>query len=227
MKTQVILAAAGDGVRLKTDIPKPFVRLQDKPLLLYSLEVFERSSFVDSVIILTRADWVERCRDLVKKSGLKKVSIVVPGGKTRCESVKKGIREIDEDTRFVLIHDAARPLITQRLVEECLRICYDEQAVIVGVPVKPTIKKVRMKDLTVEETLDRSQLWEVQTPQVFSKDIIVKAHAQTDDLCVTDDASLVERYGIKVKVVRGDYSNIKITSPEDLLLGELLLKQVH
>jgi 2-C-methyl-D-erythritol 4-phosphate cytidylyltransferase len=223
MKTQVILAAAGDGVRLKTDTPKPFVRLQNKPMLLYSLEVFDRTAMIDSVLILTRADWLERCRDLIQKNGIQKVIDVLPGGKTRCESVRKGLDAVDADTKYVLIHDAARPLITQRLVEESLRVCYDEQAVILGVPVKPTIKKVRAKDNTVEATLDRGQLWEVQTPQVFRKDIILAAHAGADDLCATDDAFLVERCGHKVKVVRGDYSNIKITSPEDLLLAELLL----
>ncbi|HPB67769.1 MAG TPA: 2-C-methyl-D-erythritol 4-phosphate cytidylyltransferase [Candidatus Omnitrophota bacterium] len=224
MKTQVILAAAGDGVRLKSDVLKPFVRIQDKPMLLYSLEVFARSSLIDSVIVLTRADWVDRCRDLVEKSGIQKVSDVLPGGKTRCESVRQGLAALDTDTKYVLIHDAARPLITQRLVEESLRVCYDEHSVILGVPVKPTIKKVRVKDSTVEATLDRSQLWEAQTPQVFRKDIILAAHARADDLCATDDAFLVERCGHKVKVLRGDYFNIKITSPEDLVLAELLLR---
>jgi 2-C-methyl-D-erythritol 4-phosphate cytidylyltransferase len=104
-----------------------------------------------------------------------------------------------------------------------LRVCYDEQAVILGVPVKPTIKKGRAKDNTVEATLDRGQLWEAQTPQVFRKDLIQAAHARADDLCATDDAVLVERCGHKVKVIRGDYANIKITSPEDLILAELLL----
>ena len=195
-------------------------------MLLYSLEIFERSALIDSVIILTRDDWVQRCRDLIQQSGIRKVSAVLPGGKTRCESVRKGLEAVDADTKYILIHDAARPLITQRLVEESLRVCYDEQSVILGVPVKPTIKKVRVKDSTVEATLDRNQLWEVQTPQVFRKDIIMAAHAGTDDLCATDDAFLVERRGHKVKVVRGDYANIKITSPEDLLLGELLLQQI-
>ena len=226
MKTQVILAAAGDGVRLKTDVPKPFVRLRDKPMLLYSLDVFARSALIDSVIILTRDDWVQRCRDLVQEYGVQKVADVLPGGKTRCDSVRKGLAALAADTKYVLIHDAARPLITQRLVEESVRVCYDEQAVILGVPVKPTIKKVRVKDSTVEATLDRNQLWEAQTPQVFRKDVILAAHAGTDDLCATDDAFLVERRGHAVKVVRGDYANIKITSPEDLLLGELLLTQV-
>lgn len=223
MKTQVILAAAGDGVRLKTDTLKPFVRIQDKPMLLYSLEVFAHSALIDSVIILTRADWVDRCRDLIRETGIQKVADVLPGGKTRCESVRKGLAALDEDTKYVVIHDAARPLLTQRLVEESLRVCYDEQAVILGVPVKPTIKKVRAKDNTVEATLDRGQLWEAQTPQVFRKDLIQAAHARADDLCATDDAFLVERCGHKVKVIRGDYANIKITSPEDLILAELLL----
>lgn len=221
--TEVIVPAAGQGVRFAGAVPKPLVLLKGKPILVYSLEIFERCSLVEGIIVVApealRADFEK----VIGSYRLKKVKAIVPGGKTRSESVSHGLKAVSPATEFVVVHDAARPLTTLKLVEEALTVCYRESAVIAAVPVKPTIKRVNPQDRTVEATLDRDLLWEVQTPQVFARDILVKAHEAGGGIEATDDAALVERLGVKVTVVMGDYRNIKVTTPEDLKIAEALL----
>ena len=149
------------------------------------------------------------------------------GGETRRMSVSNGLEALDKDTNFVMIHDAARPLVTMKIVEQSLRLCYDEAAVIVGVPVKSTVKYINPEDLSVRGTLDRNLLWEIQTPQVFRKDIIVRAHAQIKDPHATDDSSLVERLGIKVRLLQGEYHNIKITTQEDVTFAQKYIEHLE
>ena len=223
-KTQVIVVAAGEGTRLKSVVPKPFVCLGGRPVLAYSLDVFEQCSLVEGVVVVVHADRQETCQALTHDQGWRKISCVVAGGRTRAESVANGLKALDADTQFVAIHDGARPLVSLGIVEEAIRVCYHEKAVIVAVPVKPTIKRVNLKDLTVVETIDRRDLWEIQTPQVFSRELIVRAHQGANSASATDDATLVERLGQQVKIVTGDYRNIKITTPEDLLIAESLLR---
>jgi 2-C-methyl-D-erythritol 4-phosphate cytidylyltransferase len=224
MKTQAIIPTAGMGTRFKTDLPKPLVDLCGKPLIVYALETFEKSRAIDSVILVGQKERLPELKGIVEQYGFKKVTQVVAGGKTRRESVSCGLDVLDHDTDIVLVHDGVRPLVSLKVIEGAVALCEKRGAVVVAVPVKPTIKRVNKKDHFVEETLDREELWEIQTPQVFKKDILLKAHQQNKDSNPTDDALMVERLGVRVKIFPGDYKNIKITTMEDLVIAETFLK---
>jgi 2-C-methyl-D-erythritol 4-phosphate cytidylyltransferase len=225
VKTQAIIPAAGTGTRLNTDIPKPFVELCGQPLCVYTLQAFERSAAVASVILVGHAERLSELKRIVARYGLKKVVRVVAGGATRRESVSRGLDVLDTDTEIVVVHDGARPLVSARTVDDAVELTRRWGAVITAVPVKSTIKMVDSHGLSVAKTLDRGGLWEVQTPQVFKKDILLRAHASSTDMGPTDDAMMVEGLGIKVKVLRGDYQNIKITTQEDIVVAEAFLKR--
>jgi len=223
MKTQAIIPAAGLGERLKVAVPKALVELNGKPLLVYTLEAFVNSSLIDSIILVVPPQQLEDFEKFVSKYFLTKVNQIVAGGQTRCESVCNGLNVSDEDTELIVVHDGARPLIEIATIDAAVRLGKEYDAVVVAVPVKPTIKEVDQERLFVEKTLDRSKLWEVQTPQVFKKEVLVKAHQEGKGSNPTDDAALVEQLGIKVKVLKGDYKNLKITTKEDLVVAEVLL----
>lgn len=223
MTTKVIIAAGGLGTRLKTVHPKPLVMLNGKPLLAYSAEVFEKSPMIDGIIIVAHEYHVLDVEDVVRHYNFQKVQRVVIGGETRSASVYKGLEEAGEKTDIVVIHDGARPLIKAQTLQKAIEQCTSHGAAVVGVRVKPTIKKVDPLNLFVRETLNRGELWEIQTPQVFKREILWKAYAQKLSEDPTDDAGLVERLGVPVKVVEGDYENIKITTNEDLVLAEAFL----
>ncbi|MCK4881837.1 MAG: 2-C-methyl-D-erythritol 4-phosphate cytidylyltransferase [Candidatus Omnitrophica bacterium] len=220
MKIQAIIPTAGIGARLKTGLPKPLVELCGKPLCAHTLEAFERSPVIDSIVLVGHADQLFELGNIVKQYQLKKVTKIVAGGETRCESVSKGLAVLDADADIVVVHDGARPLVSLETISDAVALCREAEAVVVAVPVKSTIKRVNQKDLSVEETLDREGLWEIQTPQVFKKDILIKAHAQKQEGVPTDDAMMVEQLGVRVKVFSGDYRNIKITTQEDLTVAE-------
>lgn len=224
MKTQAIIAAAGKGERLGTDVAKPFVVLnQQHPLVMYSLMIFEQCEAIDSVIIAADADKIDKMNQLVAKEGLRKVKHIVAGGSTRAHSVKNCLAVLDEDTECVVIHDGARPLITVDFVRQMISSCTDDvPALIAAVPVKPTIKQVDPDTLCVRQTLDRSCLWDIQTPQVFKRNILDEAY-QVKHIQATDDAALVERMGKPVKVFPGLEQNIKVTTPQDLFFVEKFL----
>jgi len=223
MKTQVIIPTAGLGVRLQSDVPKQLVEINGKPIFIHTLLAVQECSSVDSIILVAQKYFVDRCKSLAEEYGLNKVKKIVAGGKYRRESVQKGIEELDEDTKVVVIHDGVRPLISSDTINEAISLCEKENAVIVAVPVKPTIKRINEASLYVEATLKRNELWEVQTPQVFKKDILIEAHNLDGDIDATDDAFLVEKLGINVKVLKGDYRNIKITTKEDIKIAEAFL----
>ena len=224
MKTQAIIPAAGIGARLKTDLSKPLVDLCGKPLCVYALEVFEKSPFIDSVILVGHKERLAQLGDIVRRYGMKKVARIVAGGATRRESVANGLAVLDDDTDVVMIHDGARPLVSLQTIGNAAALCQEWEAVVVAVPVKPAVKRVNKRDLCVEETLNREDLWEIQTPQVFKRDVLVRAHAQNKESSPADDAVMVERLGIKVKIALGDYKNIKITTQEDLTVAEAFLQ---
>lgn len=226
MKIQAIVPSAGMGSRLQSDIPKPLISLKGKPLFIYALESLSKCSLIESIVVVADKDNLSEFKKIIGKYNIPKISQVVVGGETRRDSVFNGLKALDDDTDIVVIHDGARPLISLRVIEESIKACYEEVAVIVSVPIKPTIKRVNRDELYVEGTLDRSLLWEVQTPQVFRKDIIIRAHNEGKGLQATDDAFLVERLGERVKVITGDYSNIKITTQEDLSFAERILEKV-
>ena len=225
MKIQAIVAAGGVGKRLKSRSPKPLVQLNGKPLIAYCLEIFERCSFINSVIVVADKKSLKNFIKIVKRYRFKKVSHVIPGGVTRSDSVFAGLKVLDSGTKLVVVHDAARPFVDKQLIKKTISACLKKPAAIAAVKVKPTIKEVDPKNLIVSKTLNRNSLWEVQTPQTFKKDILIKAHTRArQKKNVTDDAALVEQLGLEVQVVEGSYRNIKITTPEDLIIAEALLK---
>lgn len=225
MKTQAIIPTAGTGTRLNSDMPKPMVVLNGKPICAHTLGVFEGCPSIDSVIVVGHRDHLARLRGIVERYKFKKVAKIIAGGETRCESVANGLAVLDRDTQRVVVHDGARPLVSGKLIEEALGLCGPWDAVVAAVPVKSTIKKVDARDMSVQETLPREALWEIQTPQVFKRDILESAHRQNTNPNPTDDALMAERMGVKVKVIAGDYKNIKITTPEDLVLAGHFLSE--
>ncbi|MBL8013886.1 MAG: 2-C-methyl-D-erythritol 4-phosphate cytidylyltransferase [Candidatus Omnitrophica bacterium] len=225
MKVQVIVVAAGVGTRLKASKPKALVLLNGKPLVWYSLSVFERCKDITSVIVVGHRDYLKDFQKIIQKAGFKKVHAVTPGGETRADSVACGLRCVEKDTQVVMVHDAARPFVSSPMISDSLKAMQRHEAAIIAVPVKATIKKADPKNLFVTETLMRDTLWEVQTPQTFRRNLLDRAHKDKDKLCCapTDDAMLVEKMGVKVKIVMGDYKNIKITTAEDIALAKLWL----
>jgi len=224
MRTVAIVPAAGSGNRMG-GLSKQYLSLGGVPLLVHTLNVFEKCPLVDALLVVVPPPDVEAVRtEMLPRWNLKKLAGVIPGGKERQDSVRAGIETLDRDTDIVIIHDAVRPFITAKLIEDCIRAAAEEGAATVGVPVKDTVKEVGA-DGRVMRTCDRNLLWLTQTPQAFRRDIIENAHraAVRDGYRGTDDTSLVERLGIAVRMIRGDYGNIKITTPEDLVIAEALL----
>ena len=222
MKTQAIIPAAGKGARLKDALPKPFVLINQKPIVVFSLKILEESRLVDSVILVAGPKYLSDFRKIAGKYRFKKVKAIIAGGATRRESVRLGLAALDADTQYVLIHDAARPLLTLELIRKSIAAARGRAAAVTAVPVKSTIKTVNAGGI-VEKTLERKRVWEVQTPQVFKRNIILRAHQKNKEIDPCDDAVLVERLGKKVKVVMGDYKNIKITTRDDLVLAKVFL----
>jgi len=220
VKTVAIITAAGYGKRMGQ--PKQFLEINGKPILEWTLSVFNATKMVDEVILVVHQEGLERARQLQ----FPKLKQVVPGGKERQDSVYNGLKALPEDTEIVVIHDGARPFVTEQEIRRAVEEAEESGAVVVGVPVKDTIKQVSSKQLAVSSTPDRKQLWAAQTPQVFKKEIILRAFKEGyNKHQVTDDAMLVEKLGIPVKMVMGSYRNIKITTPDDLRIAEELLKE--
>jgi 2-C-methyl-D-erythritol 4-phosphate cytidylyltransferase len=225
MRTAAIVPAAGSGNRMGRDISKQYLSLGGMPLIVRTLSIFEECPLVDSLLVVVPPQDIEFVRNsILAPWKLKKVTGVIPGGKERQDSVRAGVEALDGETDLVIIHDAVRPFITVELISQCILAAGEEGAVTVGVPTKDTVKEVA-PDGRVVRTCDRSLMWLTQTPQAFRRDIIEKAHraAARDGFRGTDDTSLVERLGIAVRMIRGEYGNIKITTPDDLMLAETLL----
>ena len=225
MKVTAIIPAAGKGKRMLHSVPKHFIRLEDKPVLAYTLDVFERCPDVNQVLVVSRSGEENYClKEVVEKYGYKKVLKIVIGGDRRQDSVYNGIKELDEDTDIVLVHDGVRPFVSQNTLSEAIKLAIFADGVVTAVPVKDTIKYVG-DDGIIRATPDRSSLWHAQTPQVFKRRILEEAYvrAYNDKYTGTDDSALVERLGYKVKIVEGTADNIKITTKEDLLFAEVIL----
>jgi len=226
LRVAAVIPSAGIGRRMGSDIHKPLLRIGDKPILFYTLRAFELSRFVDEVIVVAHLeDMLPITRDVVDRYSIHKVRQVVEGGPERQDSVYLGLKALSDPPDMVVIHDAVRPLVPVKLIDRSVELCRTREAVIAGVPVPFTVKRVR-HDVVVE-TVDRSELWEIQTPQVFRYSLILEAHerARADGIRATDDAALVERLGTPVSVIPGSRWNLKITTPEDLKLAEFLLTE--
>ena len=216
------MVAGGTGKRLKSRVRKSFVRLAGRPMLGWVLRALERSPSVKDVVVVAHPKDLAAARALARRERAAKVAAVVPGGETRMASVACGLRAVPPGAKWVLVHDAARPLVTPALIEATIKAARAAKAAIAAVPVVPTIKQAR--DRWVVKTLDRSTLWAVQTPQVFERKLLERAHARANGFAATDDAALVEAIGGKVRIVPGSERNIKVTTPEDLRIAESLLK---
>ena len=220
-----VIPAGGSGQRMGTATPKQFMPLGGVPLLLHSLQVFERCASISQVILVVPKDERERTlSEVVARHGIKKVLKIVAGGATRQESVYHGLKETDPETEIVVIHDAVRPFVTEELIERSIETARDIGGAIVAVPMKETVKQVG-PDGHILRTVDRSQLWLAQTPQTFRRALLIEGYrkAESDGFHATDEAAVMERLGHKIVVVPGGWDNIKITTPEDFQMAEAIL----
>lgn len=232
MKTTAIVLAGGRGKRMNSAVPKQFLTIREKPVLYYSLKAFE-DSFIDSVILVASADDIGYCQnEIVDKYHFQKVEKIVAGGKERYHSVMNGIKAAP-DCDYIFIHDGARPFVTQEMLKRLLDSVVLDKACVAGMPVKDTIK-IAGEDGYIASTPKRDLVWTIQTPQVFSSQLIKQAYfllekeeltLQKKGIAITDDAMVVETLlGERVKLIEGSYRNIKITTPEDLLVAESFLR---
>ena len=238
-KRTAIVLSAGSGKRMNSDTKKQYLLIKEKPIIYYSLNTFQQSSFIDEIILVTSQEDMTFVEDeIVKKYDFTKVSNIVAGGKERYNSVYNGLMYC-KDSEYVFIHDGARPFITEEIIKRTMDVLLKHGSAVVGMPVKDTIKIVDENDF-VKDTPNRKSVWLVQTPQCFRADIAINAYEkliaeeQSGNLIkrgiqVTDDAMVVETFydtpfnKYKVKLVEGSYENIKITTPEDLGVAEVFL----
>lgn len=227
-KITAIVLAAGQGRRMESHIQKQFMLLDGKPLIYYALRAFEESQ-VDEVILVTGCDEIVFCqKEIIDKYSLQKVVRIVAGGKERYHSVYEGLKAVSGGG-YVLIHDGARPLVNEEIINTAIEGAVKYAACVVAMPVKDTIKFADHQEFSCE-TPDRSRLWQIQTPQAFSYDLIFSSYKKMLEnekyqKGITDDAMVIETVaGKKVKLVRGSYSNIKVTTPEDIMVAEAFLR---
>ncbi|NLV22611.1 MAG: 2-C-methyl-D-erythritol 4-phosphate cytidylyltransferase [Syntrophomonadaceae bacterium] len=225
---RVVIAAAGQGSRMGIKTNKQFIMLNNKPVIAYSLDFFEKQETVDEIVVVTSAKELDYCRfEIIEKNKYQKVSAVLIGGQQRQDSVWTALQYLSEDTDFVAVHDGARPLLSADVLSRLLTAAEEWGAAIPGVPSRDTIKMVN-KDSFVRQTLDRNVIYSIQTPQVFKFKELFTAYKYADEegFYATDDAALFEKYIGQVKVVEGDYDNIKITTPLDLIIVQNLLTRM-
>ncbi len=227
MKISAIIVAAGKGKRMGEGYNKQYILLAGKPIVARTIEVFENVGSIDEIVLVVGKGEIDLARkDIIHKYNFKKVVKIIEGGTERQDSVYNGLKAIDVNCNIVLIHDGARPFITGNIIEKSIKAAKDAGACVVAVRVKDTIKVVN-KNMEVDYTPDRDILWAVQTPQAFEHKLLLEAYKKlrADNIKVTDDAMLVEKLGHIIKIIEGSYENIKITTPEDLILGEGILKK--
>jgi 2-C-methyl-D-erythritol 4-phosphate cytidylyltransferase len=228
MKVKALIAAGGRGERIGGILPKQFIEIKKKPVLAYTVEKFEKCELIDEIILVVPEDYMSFCSyNIVDVCDFKKVKRILSGGKERQDSVYKGLLALSKDTDIVLIHDGVRPFISTEKIGKSIEMCKKEKAVILALPVNDTVKRV--DEGYVVTTLDRDKLWIAQTPQTFEYKLILEAYKKAieDSFIGTDDSSLVERLGFKVRVLEGESQNIKITTQEDLVLAEKIIESYN
>lgn len=228
-KTAAIILAAGKGRRMGTEVSKQFLELLGKPLIYYAMLAFEQSP-VSQIVLVTGREEIDYCREeIVNRYNFRKVAAVTEGGAERYHSVYEGLKAVT-GCDYVLIHDGARPCVTQAVIEAAIEGAVKYDACVTGMPVKDTVKVADDEEFA-GMTPDRSRLWQIQTPQAFQYELVYEAYrklftSEKYQIGVTDDAMVVESMtDRKVKLIRGDYSNIKVTTPEDMSVAEVLLKR--
>ncbi|HWK21954.1 MAG TPA: 2-C-methyl-D-erythritol 4-phosphate cytidylyltransferase [Ureibacillus sp.] len=223
MNYEVVLPAAGSGKRMGAGQNKLFLQLANKPILIHTLEVFQSDENCTGIWLAVKPDEREYIQELLNENAISKVKGLPNGGEERQHSVHSCIKEM-EQVDIVLVHDAARPFITKEIISRLVKVAHEKGAAIAGVKAKDTMKKVR--DGVIVETVDRDSLWMIQTPQAFRFDLLQQAEdvAEKIGFLGTDEAMLVERLGHQVHIVESTYENVKMTTKEDLLFGEAILK---
>lgn len=229
-----IVLAAGKGSRMKSEVAKQYIELKGKEVLYYSLKRFQDNDNIDAIILVTRDEDIEYCQnEIVNKYGFTKVIKICTGGKERYNSVYEGLKNIKEiigyNKDIVMIHDGARPFVTDDMINDSIKAAMEFGACTVAMPVKDTIKIVDENKFGLE-TPDRRFLYQVQTPQTFKFDVLFEAYNEMlkeENYNITDDTMLVEQYkGVRSKMVEGAYENIKITTPDDIEIAEKLVEKI-
>lgn len=220
MKVTAVILAGGRGKRMKSNVSKQFIELNGKPILYYTLKRFIQNDMIDDVILVLPKDEIDYCKKNVMEKYNMKVDIIVSGGSERQDSVYNGLCAI-KDSEIVVIHDGARPFVSDRIIKEGIENAIKYGAAAPGVMPKDTIK-VKDNNSFSKETLTRSELVAIQTPQIFNYKMIMECHQKIKDknIPVTDDTMVCEMYGNKVYLYEGDYKNLKITTPEDLIFAK-------
>jgi 2-C-methyl-D-erythritol 4-phosphate cytidylyltransferase len=226
VKASAVIPAAGSGRRMGGAVPKQFLMLDDRPVVVHTLQIFESSPLIDEVILVVPPGEEGRCRrEWVERFGLKKVRHCLGGGRERQDSVMAGVRAVSGESGIVLVHDGVRPFVTHSMIRDVIEAARISGGAIVAVPARDTLKQVDA-DGFIERTLERSSSWLAQTPQAFQTGLLVEAQekAARDGAVLTDESALVERMGVRVRIVPGSWKNFKITQPEDLALAEGILR---
>jgi 2-C-methyl-D-erythritol 4-phosphate cytidylyltransferase len=222
-----IIPAAGEGRRMGRTVPKQFLQIGGREILTRTLEVFEACRAIDDVWVVVAAEQCAPCqRTIVERYGFQKIRGVIAGGATRQESVWRGLQQVADAVTLVVVHDGVRPLVTELLLQQTLEQASRHGAAIAAVPLKDTLKRVSAAGI-VEATVPRESLWRVQTPQAFRHALLRRAfqHAWRQGLQATDEAGLIEALGHPVQIVPSYEHNIKITTPDDLVLCEMFLRE--
>ena len=226
MANIALLIAGGAGARMHQNIPKQFLTVNERPVIVYTLEAFQQHPEIDEIAVVCIHGWEPVLLAYADQFNITKLKYVVPGGENGQESIKNGVFELEKhyrDDDIVLIHDGARPFVSHAIINETIEVAKQKKAAVVGVPVRDTIKVV--ENGVVKNTPARETLWSAQTPQTFDKDLILRAYenAYQKNFYGTDDSMLVEFLGQEVTMVLGSYENIKITNPEDINVAEQIL----
>ncbi len=224
IQAAAIIPAAGSGTRMQASLPKQYLELSGRPVLIHSIAAFDHCAEIERIVIAVAADRLDSTRRLLEEYRLGAKTEVIAGGRRRQDSVRAGLDQLGDDIDIVLVHDGARPLVAGDVIRRCLDEAGRSGAAIAAVPVKDTLKRGDT-DRRIAATVDRDGLWQAQTPQAVRLSLLRRAFAAAGDVDVTDEAMLLEIAGIPVSLVMGSESNIKITRPEDLIMAEKLLGQ--
>lgn len=226
MKTAGIIVSAGKGSRFGGSLPKQFYPLIGKPVVAWSLLCFERSELIDEIYLVIDLKYLKKYQKIIDEYGIKKIIKIVKGGRERQYSVFNGINSIEGKCDIVVVHDAVRPFVTDTLLSKIIRTAQRFGSAVPGVKAIDTLKAVNKN--FVERTIDRKHIYAIQTPQAFRYEILKSAHikARESKYTGTDDAELVEMAGGRVRIVEGDYRNVKITTKYDILIGEAIARSL-
>lgn len=226
--TTAIIVAGGKGTRMNSTKNKQFIKINKKEIIAHTIEVFQNSESINSIILVVEENSMEDFKLLCEKYSWGKISEIVVGGAERQNSVYNGLKKVSKNSEVVVIHDGARPFISQNIIENSINTALEVGGCGVGVPVKDTLK-ICDENNQILSTPNRNNMWHIQTPQTFQKDLILSAYetAEKNNYFATDDTSLMEYIEKPVKIIMGDYNNIKVTTQEDLLLGEIILNSLQ